>query len=46
MPQAAQRRAEMGISVRHSGHSRVVGVSTMPRFRRSAKWFIGTTTKK
>ena len=42
--QCEQRRAPIGISLRHSGHSLVVGSS--PLARRAATAFIGTTTTK
>ena len=45
--QCAQRRASMGISLKHSGHFLVVGSGGLsPRFMRATSVFTGKTTKK
>src|SRR5579863_8075265 len=45
--QCMQRRASMGISLRHSGHFLVVGSGgRSPRFIRATSAFTGVTTKK
>ena len=45
--QCEQRRASIGISLRHSGHFLVVGSGGVsPRFMRATSAFTGTTTKK
>src|SRR5579872_4230365 len=44
--QNAQRRAAIGISLRHSGHLRVVGSAGGSRRDLAIKAFTGTTTKK
>src|SRR5690242_13947890 len=45
--QKAQRRAAMGISLRHSGHFFVVGSGgASPLFRRAVQAFIGATINR
>ena len=44
--QKAQRRASLGISLRHSGHLRVVGSAGGSRRDYWMSQFIGFTTKK
>ena len=44
--QNAQRRAALGISLRHSGHGRTVSSTGGSVFRRAISMFTGFTTKK